>query len=556
MRRLLALPTFGGLSVGLVFWWQSLNPTLMPRTAVAQGAVSAICTGIGIVLGTVAGHVAHRALQRAEREPDEAQRRLAWRILGGVWLVAIVVGAVVWPNWQDEQRELVELGPIGAASVLPMLVVTVLVLAILVVVGRLVWRAVLAVDRRTSRWLPRPGAVLATVLVVVLVGRWLVVDVLFDRFESGVRSAFGSVDDTTDEGTEQPTSPSVSGSPDSLVSWEDLGRQGRNFVAEATPVDELEAFHGDGDGVEVAEPVRVYVGLRSADTAEARATLAVEELERTGAFEREVLAVLTVTGTGWVDPDAAEALEQLHAGDTAQVAMQYSYLPSWISTLVDAEVATEAGSALFEAVHQRWEELPEATRPRLVVFGLSLGSFGGEAPFAGVDARSSIANLLARTDGALFVGATNGNRIWSQLTETRDGGSPVWRPVVDGGTSVRFSNQPEDLLDDDPAWEHPRILYVQHPSDPVTFWGPESLWSRPEWTEDPTGYDVPDRVRWFPIVTGVQGVADLAAGFGAPPGFGHDYRLAYVASWAAIAPPDGWEADDTVRLQDFLRADG
>jgi uncharacterized membrane protein len=549
-RPLLSLPTYGGLVVGLLFWWQSLNPTLMPRSWLAQAVVSAVCAGIGCAIGTAGGALAHAGLARADRRPDERARALAWRGLAVVGALVVLAGLVVWPRWQTEQRELVELGPLGAGAAVPMAVVTALLLVVVTVIGRLGWRGILATDRLTSRWLPRPGAVVATVLIVVLVGRYVAGDVLFERFEDRVRSAFGSVDDTTEEGIEQPDSPLVSGSPESLVAWEDLGRQGRTFVAEATTEAELAEAHGEAP---VDEPVRVYVGLRSADDETARAALAVDELERTGAFEREVLAVATVTGTGWIDPDAAVALEQLHAGDTAMVAMQYSYLPSWISTLVDADVATAAGSALFDAVHERWSELPEATRPRLVVFGLSLGSFGGEAPFAGVDARSSVANLVARTDGALFVGPTNGNRIWSQLTAERDPGSPVWRPTFDGGTSVRFSNQPEDLLDEDPSWEAPRVLYVQHPSDPVTFWSADTLWSAPEWVDDPTGYDVPDRVRWFPLVTGIQGVADLAAGFGAPPGYGHDYRLAYVASWAAVVAPAGWSADDTVRLQDLLR---
>ena len=40
-------------------------------------------------------------------------------------------------------------------------------------------------------------------------------------------------------------------------------------------------------------------------------------------------------GSGWMDPNAARALEQLHAGDTAIVAIQYSYLPSFFSLVID-----------------------------------------------------------------------------------------------------------------------------------------------------------------------------------------------------------------------------
>jgi uncharacterized membrane protein len=73
--------------------------------------------------------------------------------------------------------------------------------------------------------------------------------------------------------------------------------------------------------------------------------------------------------------------------------------------------------------------------------------------------------------------------------------------------------------------------------------------------DDPRGYDVPADGRWFPVVTWVQGIFDLMAGFAAPPGFGHDYRLDYVDGWTRIAPPEGWSAEDTVRLEHFLFPD-
>ena len=75
-------------------------------------------------------------------------------------------------------------------------------------------------------------------------------------------------------------------------------------------VEELEATAGPGDTV--VQPIRAYVGLQTVDGVDERAALAVEELERTGAFDRSVLVIATVTGTGWINPVAAEALEHLH----------------------------------------------------------------------------------------------------------------------------------------------------------------------------------------------------------------------------------------------------
>ena len=88
-------------------------------------------------------------------------------------------------------------------------------------------------------------------------------------------------------------------------------------------------------------PLRVYVGLNSAETVEDRAALALDEMIRVGAFDRSVLVVTVPTGTGWMDPAAMDTLEYLHGGDTAIVGVQYSYLTSWISLLVEPGFGTE-----------------------------------------------------------------------------------------------------------------------------------------------------------------------------------------------------------------------
>ena len=156
-------------------------------------------------------------------------------------------------------------------------------------------------------------------------------------------------------------------------------------------------------------------------------------MQQKGGLDRAVVAVATTTGTGWINEAEASALEYMYNGDTAIVSMQYSFLPSWLSFLVDKENARQAGQALFEAVDALVREMPEAQRPRLVVFGESLGSFGGEAPFLALN------NLIARTDGALFSGPTFNNTIWTELTRDRDTGSPEWLPIFDKGENVRFA---------------------------------------------------------------------------------------------------------------------
>ena len=105
-------------------------------------------------------------------------------------------------------------------------------------------------------------------------------------------------------------------------------------------------------------PIRVYAGLNSAEELEERADLVLEEMIRVGAFDRAVLIVAVPTGTGWMDPAAMDTLEYLHGGDTAIVAMQYSYLTSWISLLVEPGYGSAAGRELFRTVYGHWTALP------------------------------------------------------------------------------------------------------------------------------------------------------------------------------------------------------
>lgn len=554
-RTILARPRFAGVVGALLFLWASFWPTLMPRTFVTQGAMSGVCAAAGYAVFVLLGWLVGLALDRAGVDIGASTRRIAWIVVGVLAAVVVVIGGLwMWVRWQNEQRDLLGMDHLGPLVGVPMLVIAAVVATILGLLGRLVGRGVVHLHAGASRVLPPSLAAVVTVLVIWLVGSFLYSDVVVDGFTDWANRSFGTVDDGTAAGIEQPDSPAVSGSPQSLAAWDTLGNEGRTFVATATPtatITEFQASIGNDDAA-VVEPIRVYAGIRTAEDVQDRADVAVEELERTGAFERGVLVVATATGTGWIDPGSAEALELLHAGDTAMVTIQYSFLPSWIAALLVDDASSEAGAVLFDTVYDRWSKLPEDDRPELIVYGLSLGSFGAEAAFAGETAYSSVANLTARSDGALLVGPTNANEVWRQLIADREPGTPVWHPVYDGGSTVAFANSAEELdeLEPDPATL--RVQYVQHASDPVGFWSMDTLWSKPEWMDDPRGPDVPEGGPWVPFVTWAQGVFDLAAGFGAPPGHGHDYEPAWAGAWAQVVAPDGWTVADTQALSTFV----
>jgi uncharacterized membrane protein len=549
-------PTFGGAAVGLLAWWASLTPTLIPRTWLVQALVSGTCLALGYAIGTLVGRGVHWSLRRSGHPGTTGwptARVRAWIALIAAWPVILAVGAVQWWHWQDDQAAFMQMDRPARFDSAPMVLASVPLAVLLVVLGRAIGVGLAALDRRTARYVPRLMSV-TIVAVVVFLAVTVAAGAVFRGITALASSTYAAMNDETTEGVVPPTSAEVSGSSESLVDWDSLGRTGRDFAGEVTTPAELEEFHGPDAAL--TAPVRVYVGVLSADTLSARADLAVRELVRAGGFDRKVLAVWVPTGSGWMISEAATALEQLYRGDTAIVGLQYSYLPSLLSVFLDPGLAVEAGTILFDAVEKYWLTLPSDTRPKLVLFGKSLGTAGVEAPFAAADPTSSLANLVARTDGALIVGAKHGNPIMAGLTRDRDAGSPVWEPVFDGGETVRFLTRDPDREDLTAAWPEPRVVYLQHPSDPVSYWGPRALWWPPEWYHRPRGYDVPDSAHWFPVISGVQAVADLINQLSPPPGVGHDYSNDYVTGWAQLVPPDGWTDADTDRLTTFLHVTG
>jgi uncharacterized membrane protein len=334
----------------------------------------------------------------------------------------------------------------------------------------------------------------------------------------------------------------VSGGPASNVTWESLGRTGRDYVAGAPTADQIQAY----TGVAALSPVRAYAGLDESDDPRVRAQVALDELKRLGGFDREVLVIGNTTGSGWVDDQAIWPLEFMYDGDTATVAMQYSYLPSWLSFLVDKSRAQASGRALFDAVYGKWESLPAKTRPELVVFGESLGSFGGETAFSGS------ADMQNRTDGIVFMGPPADNTLANEFRSQRDAGSPEWQPVFEQGRAVRFVAETGDFDNVTGPWEDPKVMYIQHASDPISWWSPQLLLHRPDWLSEDPGPDRSTAMTWIPFLTFFQVSADLAVANNVPNGHGHRFGLISVDAWAQVLPPEGWTAADTESLQAYL----
>ena len=95
------------------------------------------------------------------------------------------------------------------------------------------------------------------------------------------------------------------------------------------------------------------------------------------------------------------------------------------------------------------------------------------------------------------------------------------------------------------------MLYLQHPSDPITWWSPDLILPSPDWLEEPPGDDVLDAMRWMPFVTFWQVSADLPLAFSTEPGHGHSYTGEHVDGWAAILQPRGWTPEKADELREI-----
>ena len=525
--------------MALLLAGSSFTPSLLPRSALLQGLLAGIVGAFGYGVGQSVGWAVRRVTGWL---PTPRIARRAWRVLAiGGPAFAILVLVAGW-RWQVDLHELMGVeAPAGYDSVL-IAVVALLTFAGLVALGRVLRRLTGWVLRRTvgrlPLWLARTIAVTAVVLLVVGV----LTGVILRGFLAVSNAAFSVKDGTTDAGTVQPTAPERSGSPASLVAWNTLGRQGRNFVALGPTQAQIAQFTGGPAMV----PVRVYAGLQSAPTVQERADALVEELRRAGGFDRKALVVVTTTGTGWVDPAAVDSLEYMLGGDTAIAATQYSYLPSWISFLVDKSKAQATGVTVFESVYDAWKQLPADRRPRLYISGESLGSFGGQEAFDSLD------DMAARTGGAVLVGTPNFTELSSTMVANRDAGSPERLPVYQQGAIARWAAVPADLAQPATTWGPPRITYLQHASDPIVWWSPSLLLHQPDWLREPRGADVLPATRWLPWVTFWQVTADMVFSTGVPDGHGHVYKREYVDTWAAVTQPAGWTAADTTRLRKLI----
>ncbi|MDI9931390.1 alpha/beta-hydrolase family protein [Rhodococcus sp. IEGM 1354] len=428
----LRLPRLGtSMSVAVAVAISS-TPSLLPRSA----ATAALFTGFMVALALTVAWTGRRVF--GSRRPA-SQRLRAWT----VGTAALISSSALASNmfWQNRLRAAMNVEPVSWSYIADVAGGALCVALVLCGAGSALRRICSALGRnRCVALLVTVGALSYTLAVPFV---W-----------STLSASYSASNSAMDDAGAAPTSETRSGGPGSSVPWRTLGREGRAFAS----------------GGQDLDTVRTYVGLESAATPDQRVALAVSEMERAGAFERNVVVVAIPTGSGWVDENAITGAERTFGGDVATVAVQYSDKPSWATFLFAEDDARRSANAVVRAVATR--AAAEPTTPKVVVYGQSLGSIAGSDAYLAV--RQNISSLCAA--------------VWA--------GPPAGSVDTDGAAVLANS------------------------SDPVARWSLDLLWSPPNTTT--FTIDAP-RPPWLPVVGFLQTSVDLLAALDVAPGHGHRY---------------------------------
>ncbi len=307
-----------------------------------------------------------------------------------------------------------------------------------------------------------------------------------------------------------PDDSHVAGGPGSLVDYSTLARDGRRFVSLRTPAEQIRTVTG-----EAAEPLRVYVGLHSADTVEARVELAMAELERLDAFSRGTVLIMSPAGSGYAEYVAAEAVECFTAGDCASVVVQYGVLPSMLS-LDRVGLGARTVRSLLDRIVERVEAMD--TPPRVLMYGESLGARVAQEALSLTPPRESD-GIVSGIDALLSVGTPGGPSMRNDLRSSPN--------VVHLDRWQQLSGQ-----------EVAQLWFLDHDADPVARWDGALAWRYPAWLRRPRGRNIPDDMGWLPILTWWQVIFDLVFAAQQQSGQfrsrGHDYRADLAPVLAAV----------------------
>ncbi len=315
----------------------------------------------------------------------------------------------------------------------------------------------------------------------------------------------------------------------SVIPQDSIGKLGREFLEGAIPASEIEAAIGRA----AKDPARVFVDLDSAPDAAARVQLLRDEVRRLGIIggdnHRSTIVMVSPAG-GVTDLVATDTREVLAAGDIAHLAVAFSDKPA-LQSIHRIKAGVRQFQDAVDVVRAEIDALPAARRPRLEVYGESIGGIVGEQAML----KEGIAGLDARgIDRAIYVGSPSAGRAKRALlaAEGRGDAPSVIRYASLDDARARFGAD---------AIANARVQFLEHSEDAITSLHPRSIWQP---TRIPEGSVVRNQADHVPFVSFSHMVGD-AINFKTPPGRlgmrGHNYGADMPGLLRQLHP----EIDDT-----------
>ena len=317
-----------------------------------------------------------------------------------------------------------------------------------------------------------------------------------------------------------PQAAEITGSPASGIEWTKVTREGARWLGMTLQPENIASVMGVSPA---KQPIRVYASLDMTSDDEERARILLAEIDRTKALERKAFALFSPTGSGYVNYVACETFEYLMLGDCASAAIQYSVLPSALS-LTRVPTGTAQTLMVMRGIAERLMAMPAEKRPKVFLFGESLGSQVSQEMFRGT---GMLGLEGTGVDAAVWIGtpaATQwrmeiwGTRTVAEAPEVGPAGAYLPRSLVD------WRALPQDQR------EQVKYLLLMNGDDPIPKFGAQVAWRKPDWLgpDDKRPFGAPHGTRWLPGMTVLTTFFDMQNALVPTPGVfaegGHDYR--------------------------------
>ena len=219
--------------------------------------------------------------------------------------------------------------------------------------------------------------------------------------------------------------------------------------------------------------------------------------------------------------------------------MQYAARPSPLSLDRVGEGHTQA-RLLVDAISERIRRMPVDARPKVVLFGESLGAWTSQDAFLDQGTRGLVD---AGIDYAIWIGTPHFSR---------------WKEQILRDERVDVASESIGLFNDIGEWEatpaeqreRMRYVMITHHNDGVARFGPGLSIQAPEWLGDPKRRwrEIPKGMRWMPMTTFFQVLVDMKNSANVVPGVfaatGHDYRADLLPFFRAVLGHQGHRRSD------------